>query len=92
MPTPRKYPTSAERQAAYRRRCSLRNSQYQQSTPPVHYRTMKANLMRLLQTASSQLTSYTGQRSEAWQESERAEQLSEIADSLQEVAAALAEL
>jgi hypothetical protein len=81
MPTPRKYPTNAARQAAYRTRLMAGRSDKTPS-PPLHpgYRRW-ARLLRqaeaLLTSIVDEMEAYCAERSEAWQNSERGEELLE---------------
>ncbi len=89
MPTPRRYPTNALRQAAYRQRAAAATEALlsAKAMPAVcalpaipsrrRWNTMAANARALLQAARNEMDDYAQQRSEAWQESERAEDFAE---------------
>jgi hypothetical protein len=96
MPTVRKYASAAERQAAYRRRCAARRQEQMHSSPstpsPKRWKTMMAQALRILETATREMESYHDKRSERWQEGERGEQFREMTESLEEITAALREI
>jgi hypothetical protein len=85
MPTPRKYQTNAERQAAYRmRRMAIPAA----VTPPpgAGYRRWAGLLGQIhagLATLTEEMAAYWDLRSERWQESERGEQFAERLDALE---------
>ena len=99
MPTPRKYASPAERQAAYRRRLAATNRMQAAPPPPVPGRSPSAarwpllirHAQQLLRTAEKAMQEYYDQRSESWQESERGETLLERLQNVQEAQAALEE-
>lgn len=96
MPTVRKYANAAERQAAYRRRCSARKREQMHPPPatpsPRRWKAMTAQALRILETAVSEMESYHDQRSERWQDSERGEQFREMMESLEEITAVLRDI
>ncbi len=82
MPTVRKYPTNAQRQAAYRtRRAALRHSTSIKPAPPVpgarRWEVLLAQAQELLADVAEEMAQYWDERSEAWQNSARGEQLTE---------------
>lgn len=101
MPTPRRYATHAERQAAYRRRVAAAREQELQAKglPPQpqvatmpgerRWATMTGQALVLLQTIQEEMQEYYEQRSEQWQESERGEAVGERLQALQEAIAAI---
>jgi hypothetical protein len=89
MPTPRKYASNAERQAAYRTRCAA-------SSPTCTPRTSSASGSRrwkglirhahtLLATVAAEMAAYERQRSDAWHDSDHGERFLERSESLEEV-------
>ncbi len=95
MPQPRKYASRAERQAAYRRRTQSARAAEQQrkGLPPqpaiatmpgtARWRAAIVASRALLEMVREEMEDYAGDRSEAWQESERAEQHQEWVDALE---------
>jgi hypothetical protein len=87
MPQPRKYANRAQQQAAYRKRRALAEGQRlaQKGLPPLpaiptmpgsaRWRTMLAQARMLLSEAAQEMQTYHDDRSESWQQSERAEEL-----------------
>ena len=103
MPTPRKYASHAQRQAAYRRRLAERMRQSQDPraptglgvpTPPSpsRWRGLLRQATRLVETTGQEMEEYYERRSERWQESERGEAFLERLEMLRETQAALEEL
>ncbi len=84
----RKYATNADRQAAYRTRCSA-STPPKQAIPAVVGTRRWAVLLKqaqgLLEGVSVEMAQYWDERSEAWQYSERIESLEEVVAQLQEV-------
>lgn len=104
MATPRKYASSAERQAAYRARRSASASggpgvgaepQWPRipSSPGYHrWNAMVRLAQSLTQSVVSEMTSYYETRSEGWQSSERGESFVERLESIEEVVGLMQEL
>ena len=94
MPTPRKHTSAAERQAAYRARMadalatlSLSKGLPGRALIPTMPSTQRWDALiqqacSALQTAQQEMQAYYDERSELWQESERAEALQERIDQL----------
>jgi len=89
MPTPRRYANHAQRQAAYRRRqAQARKEELADRTipaaPPIatmpgwqRWNAITERLLLLLNTMHDEMHDYYDQRSDAWQESQRADAFSE---------------
>ena len=95
MPTPRKYDNPAQRQAAYRARLSAAQaSQFPIPTVPGYQRwqVMMGAALAMLTNVHHEMDNYYQQRSEAWQESEKAESFVERMDTLGEIIDLLDEL
>ena len=95
MPTPRKYDNPAQRQAAYRARLSaVQASQFPIPTVPGYQRwqVMMGAALAMLTNVHHEMDNYYQQRSEAWQESEKAESFVERMDTLGEIIDLLDEL
>ena len=104
MPQPRRHDHPAARQRAYRER--LRQAAAQQlavkglpSLPAIPtlpgYRRWTAGLLQakqLLETVAQEMRDYYDQRSEQWQESDRAETLQEQLDQITDLAETLGEI
>lgn len=104
MPTPRRYASQAERQAAYRRRTAESKARELEAkglpplptiaTIPGHPRWQalirQSNLQ--LQTVLEEMQDYYDQRSETWQETERGEAFLDRLQSLQEAHSAVEDL
>ena len=75
MPAPKRYASSAARQNAYR----LRQKSTQTLAPipdkpgPARWRALRKGALFLLEALAVEMREYAGQRSDAWQESERAQ-------------------
>jgi hypothetical protein len=101
MPTPKKYNSAAERKAAYRNRtkqalASLGTAKGLPAgaaipTIPSYHRwnALLQNARMLLQTARDEMDAYTQERSDAWQQAERAEQTAANIEAIQEALSAL---
>lgn len=101
MPTTRRYPSHAHRQAAYRRRQADARKEEMKSQgipplPPVstmpgwpRWNAMTQRLLLLLNAIQEEMQDYYDQRSEDWQESERAEALTERLQAVEEALSAL---
>lgn len=104
MPAIRKYASHAQRQAAYRRRTAdaLRCTLAARGLPTVSpiptipsYRrwdAMTRQALALLNDTLAEMQDYAGDRSDEWQETERAQELAERIDALQAIADTLQEL
>ncbi len=95
MPNVRKYANAAEKQAAYRRRCSSRDREQTHSPPAPSLKRWKAMMTQaicILETAAGEMQLYHDQRSQRWQDSERGEQFRDMMESLEEVTAALTDI
>ena len=103
MPAIRKYPSHAQRQAAYRQRSAdaLRHTLAARGLPGVSpiptipsYRrwdAMNRQALALLNDALAEMQDYADDRSDEWQETDRAEELAEHIDALQAIADTLRE-
>jgi hypothetical protein len=97
MPTPRKYEGTAARQRAYRNRLEaarlaereLKGLPCAPAIPTMpstaRWRAMIAQARALLSEVEREIQDYTLDRSEAWQESERAERWEECRQDIEEV-------
>ena len=104
MPTPRRYPDAAARQAAYRARQAEARRQEQAAKglpalPAVatlpgyaRWRTLVRQATLLLQTVQEEMQAYHDDRSESWQESERGECFREELEALQAAQSAVEEV
>lgn len=84
MPTPKKHPNQAEKQRAYRerQRQARRDEQREKGLPSLpqiptipgttRWRAMVKSALIQLETASDEMETYVAERSDAWQESDRA--------------------
>jgi hypothetical protein len=85
MPQPAKYPNRAARQAAYRARCqqSARDQAKQRGLPPLpplptlpgtaRWKAALTLAYRLVEEVGEQMQTYFDERSQTWQESDRAQ-------------------
>lgn len=82
MPNPKRHANSAARQKAYRSR--LRSVQTMTPVPakpgPARWRALKRNALFMLEVLAAEMRDYAEQRSEAWQESDRAQNFEERID------------
>lgn len=96
MPALKKYANSAQRQVAYRSRCKEQGAQPQAvpSTGAAYRRweKMRKQALSLLNQVVAEMELYHDQRSETWQESERAEEFNELMESISETATALSDI
>jgi len=104
MATPRKHTSAAHRQAAYMQRQKMARLQQAASRglpalPAIanlpgtsRWKAALDSARRLLETTAQEIEDYREDRSEAWQESERAERLNETATALREVIDSLDEV
>jgi hypothetical protein len=103
MPEPRKYHSNAQRQAAYRRRVETARQQERLrkglpasapiSSMPGHRRWQAAlkEAVSLVETVCQEMRDYYDARSEAWQESDRAEEFTERLEAIEAVLEQLGE-
>lgn len=101
MPTPRRYPSHAQRQAAYRQRVAAARQEELQAKgmaplPRVasmpgtrRWAAMREQALWLLQKVEEEMRDYYDQRSEGWQGSERGEAMAERLQALEEAIAAV---
>lgn len=97
MPTPRKYATNAEKQAAYRaRRTEVTHSISWTRAPPVagprRWSALLGQASDLLAGVAEEMSSYWEERSEAWQNSDRGDQLTDRMTAIEEILDALREV
>ena len=104
MPTPRKYSSDAARQKAFRERRKLAVVQELArkgipgppalSTVPgrVRWMSLLAQAQAALQLLHDEMEGYIGDRSETWQESDRAAQLQDRLDQVSDVLSSLEEI
>jgi hypothetical protein len=101
MPTPRRYANRAQQQTAYRQRqAQARQAEMQaKGLPPLpaiatmpgrpRWRAMIQQALLLLEAVQKEMDDYAQQRSDAWQESERAESFAERQQAVEEALDAL---
>jgi hypothetical protein len=101
MPQDRRYPDHAARQRAYReRQTQARHDElWAKGLPPLpplptvpgraRWQTLLAQAYQALSTAHDEMQCYYDDRSDAWQESDRAEALRDHLDALEQVLEAL---
>jgi hypothetical protein len=88
VPTPRKYKTDAQRQAAYRKRTAAaialahRKGLPAAATIPsmpsnARWKAMATTAASLMHSVCEEMSAYADERSEAWQEGQRAQTLAE---------------
>jgi len=95
MPAHRRYASNADKQAAYRQRCKAQVESESAGPPIPGYRrweAMRRQALHLLEQVASEMEIYYDERSDAWQNSERAEAFTEVMESVAETAAALRDL
>jgi hypothetical protein len=97
MPQPRKYASSAARQAAYRKRDRLSQQEHlqRQGLPPMpriasmpgtpRWNAALTSAHQLVACVCEEMQDYYGDRSEAWQESERGEAFEERRGEIEEM-------
>lgn len=94
MPAHKKYTNSAQRQAAYRLRCKRRcePSLIAPASGAAYHRweKMRKQALGLLNVVIDEMEIYYDQRSETWQDSQRAEAFLETKESLEEISETLA--
>ena len=96
MPTPRRHESAAARQRAYRqrRKLSLLNltspkdlpaSSHLRAIPSLRrWKALREQAQTALRTLRDEMQTYQDQRSEAWQESQKAERFQEAIEKLEE--------
>ena len=94
MPTPRKYSSSAARQAAYRQRLARAKETSKTNTWPTkpgyrRWKVMTKHAKDVLDIVLMEMQDYFDERSDAWQESEHAETFTDKMDTLTEAIDAL---
>jgi hypothetical protein len=101
MPQPRKYANRAQQQAAYRQRRALSEARHlaQKGLPPLpaiptipghaRWAAMIGQARMLLSEAAMEMQCYHDERSEAWQQSDRAQELLSRMEQLEELIEAL---
>ena len=94
MPTPRKYTSAAQRQAAYRQRCAGQGNPAAIPLLPGHrrWKAMRKQSLSILEMAITEMDIYLDQRSDVWHDSERGEAFVEMMESMAEIAAALRDI
>ena len=94
MPTPKKYASAAEKQAAYRQRLATQPHPKPVSSIPGYRRwnVMKSQSLSAMETMIDEMESYYDQRSESWQNSERGEAFAEVIESMSDIAASLRDI
>ena len=94
MPTPRKYASAAQRQAAYRQRCAGQGNPAGIPLLPGHrrWKAMRKQCLSILEMAIVEMDVYLAQRSDVWHDSERGEVFVEIIESMAEIVAALRDI
>jgi hypothetical protein len=103
MPQPKKYESSAARQAAYRRRqrerIGLQDSKRvarETSVPSLpgrkRWKVMVGQALTLVEVVHREMESYYLQKSETWQESESGEAFLDLMESIQEAGDVLGEV
>jgi hypothetical protein len=103
MPQPRKYANRAQQQAAYRDRCAaaLRAQRQAKGLPSLpaipampgtaRWRAAAKMAHDLLDTICDEMQAYTADRSEEWQETDRAEELADRQAGIEDIRDALDE-
>lgn len=98
MPTPKKYASAAQRQAAYRERLAAQNQSGTKAgaTPAIpgyrRWKIMRGRCLSILEAVTTEMETYHDQRSENWRNSERGEEFIEMIESIAEIVAALRDL
>jgi hypothetical protein len=95
MPTPKRYASAKERQAAYRLRCKARvgAAPVEPSAPGRRrWEMMRRQALGLIEMVAQEMETYHDQRSEQWQGSERGEAFTETLESLADTVAALRDI
>jgi hypothetical protein len=100
MPTPRRYASHAQRQAAYRKRqADAHKEKVTAGIPPLpgvptipgwpRWNAMTQRILLLLISMKEEMQDYYDQRSEAWQESERGEAMTQRLQAVEEAVTAV---
>lgn len=101
MPQPRKYESRAQQQAAYRRRSAMALRTHDQAKglpaqPPIptmpgtaRWRAAARMAYSLLDTICDEMQAYADDRSEQWQESDRADEFTQRLTAVEEIRDAL---
>jgi len=88
MPTPRKYATNADRQAAYRARWAappLSTPPRAPSPPGVRrWAVLITQAQALLETVAEEMATYEAARAETWHDTERGERFTERSELVEE--------
>jgi hypothetical protein len=92
MPTPKLHADAAARQRAYRQRERASRQARKGALPPcirttigqARWKELTAYAVHILQTLEGEMEDYRDRRSEAWQESEKAEAFQQTIDLVQE--------
>jgi len=86
MPTPRKYATNADRQAAYRARAAAAASlpALPPAAGPRRWAVLIGQARKLLAEIAEEMATYEAAHSDAWHESERGERFMERLETLEE--------
>ena len=96
MPTPRKYATNANRQAAYRARCATSLAAPLPVAPVTpgarRWAVLIGQAHGLLTTVADEMATYWEARSDAWQDSERGDAFTERIEALETVLDQLGDL
>ena len=104
MPTPKQYDSRADRQKAYRQRTEQARqdaltAKNLPATAPIptmpsmaRWRALHEQARATLQTMYDEMETYRDERSEQWQESDRAEQFQGMIDRVEEVRSAVDDL
>ncbi len=79
MPIPKRYASSAARQKAYRHRqkSTQKLAPIPVNTGPARWRALRKNALFMLEALAAEMRDYIDDRSEAWQESDRAQEFEE---------------
>lgn len=96
MPTPKKYASAAQRQAAYRQRLAAQTQTKARAIPTMpgyrRWKVMRIQCLSILDALTGEMETYRDQRSEHWRDSERGEAFDEVVESIAEIVAALRDL
>lgn len=96
MPTPRKYESGAERQAAYRARRKTRGNSVTSATVAGsvyrRWEAMQRQALSILEEVTGEMEVYFNQRSEAWWDSDRGETFAEMMEAVADIVEAVKEV
>ena len=94
MPQPRKYIDQAEKQRAYRARLQAEQLQQHAAKAPTYAKWRKAlqEAASILQNTETEIDAWMQERSERWQESDRASEMEEDREQLRDLVEAIASL